>query len=316
MPSRVIRGEINSSESLSRVSPEADLTFRALIVAVDDYGRFDARPGVLKATLFPLRDTFTPERIMRWVIELANEGCVDLYEVGGRPFLSLTGWEKHRGASKRGTSSKYPENKAPRGSAEIRGNPGDPGDPSESRESGVESRESGVESRGGCKGVDVSLGREAPRSEPAAAGAGEPARPTTKATRKAKSTAPDDLDPEQKRDLLRWVREKQPEAEPELRQLVDACLDHFRASGKPMADWTAVCRTWIRNRRRFEPRPAARERPQTFDEIRVSNTKQAAREAMALWEARQEELHVREQLEGGPRNEAHLAHPPVPRARH
>jgi hypothetical protein len=56
VPSRVIRGEINSSDSLSRVSLGADLTFRALIVAVDDYGRIDARPAMLKAALFPVRD--------------------------------------------------------------------------------------------------------------------------------------------------------------------------------------------------------------------------------------------------------------------
>jgi len=108
VPARVVRGEINASESLSRVSPEADLTFRALIVAVDDFGRFDARPAILKATLFPLRSAFTPEKIMRWVRELAEEGCIDLYEVDARPFLALTGWEKHRGEARRTAKSRYP----------------------------------------------------------------------------------------------------------------------------------------------------------------------------------------------------------------
>jgi len=50
MPSRVVRGDINASDSLSRVSLEADLTFRALLVAVDDYGRLDARPAFLLMT--------------------------------------------------------------------------------------------------------------------------------------------------------------------------------------------------------------------------------------------------------------------------
>ena len=144
MPARVVRGEINSSESLSRVSMEAELTFRALICAVDDYGRFDARPKALKAALFPLRDECTAARIFAWVMELHTEGCVQVYDVDGRAYLQLTGWEKHRGTSKRGQSSKYPEMLAPGESPEIRGNPGDP---SESRESGIGSRESRIDNQ-------------------------------------------------------------------------------------------------------------------------------------------------------------------------
>ena len=72
MPSRVIRGEINSSRSLSRVSLEADLTFRALIVAVDDYGRCDADPLMLKALLYPRREEVTAKKARAWVDENRN----------------------------------------------------------------------------------------------------------------------------------------------------------------------------------------------------------------------------------------------------
>ena len=127
MPSRVIRSEINRSESLSRVSPCAELTFRALLTEVDDYGRFDARPKALKAALFPLRDEFTAEMIFAWVTELHADGCVRIYTgTDQREYLQLSGWEKHRGSAKRAERSKYPDSLAPGDSPEIRGIFGDP----------------------------------------------------------------------------------------------------------------------------------------------------------------------------------------------
>lgn len=146
MPSRVIRGEINSSASLSRVSIGAELTFDRLITAVDDYGRFDARPVILKAGLFPVRDAATPKKIAGWVAELAREGCVRLYEVGGRPYLAMTAWEKHRGKGRRGTESKFPE--PPETHSPASEESSDPleihGDPPGGRGSGDEKRGTGV----------------------------------------------------------------------------------------------------------------------------------------------------------------------------
>ena len=120
---------------------EADLTFRALICAVDDYGRIDARPAALKATLYPMRDAVTPAKVEKWIAELVSEGCAVLYWIESKPILQLTGWEKHRGNSKRSIASKYPEMQAPGDSPDARGIPGDP---LGSRESGVDTRESGV----------------------------------------------------------------------------------------------------------------------------------------------------------------------------
>lgn len=139
MPARVVRSEINASESLSRVSLMADLTFRALIVAVDDFGRIDGRLPLVKAALFPLRDEVSLKKLDAWLDELAAgpDAPITRYIVDGRPYIALTGWEMHRGKSRRGTTSKCPE-PLPRKSEEVHVNP--PG----SRESGVENRESGV----------------------------------------------------------------------------------------------------------------------------------------------------------------------------
>lgn len=111
MPARVIRGEINASDSLARVSIGADLMFRALLVAVDDYGRFDARPQILRARLFPMRESLTSAEVAGWLAELtAGEAPpVALYEADGKPLLYLTGWRKHRSNSRRAKASLFPE---------------------------------------------------------------------------------------------------------------------------------------------------------------------------------------------------------------
>jgi len=109
MPSRVIKGEINASDSLSRVSIEAELTFRAILLACDDYGRFDGRTSVLKAALFPLRDEMDPKRIEACVAELWREGCIVRFVNRGRPYLACANWERHRAKGRRGTTSKYPD---------------------------------------------------------------------------------------------------------------------------------------------------------------------------------------------------------------
>jgi len=91
------------------------------------------------------------------------------------------------------------------------------------------------------------------------------ARPAAENKRKrpSKSQAPSDLDSAQKTALLAWVRAKQPTHEPQIRELVDACLEYHRGRGTPMADWVAACQTWIRRSRTMngnQPNsPAARQ---------------------------------------------------------
>ncbi|MEM7233062.1 MAG: hypothetical protein AAF517_12835 [Planctomycetota bacterium] len=156
MPSRVIRGDINESESLATVSIEAELAFRALLMAADDFGRMDARPRKLKAALFPMRDEATPQRIVAWLKELAGipDPPIRFYSVDGREFLECVNWEAHRSKARRGAQSKYPDpppmSKAS-GQVALPGFRGDPrgsaensGDPRGSAETGREGAVEGV----------------------------------------------------------------------------------------------------------------------------------------------------------------------------
>ena len=76
MPTRVVRGELNESRSLSGVSLLAELAFVKLILACDDFGRLDARSSVLKARLFPARDSVTPGKLVAAIMELGCDGVL------------------------------------------------------------------------------------------------------------------------------------------------------------------------------------------------------------------------------------------------
>lgn len=78
--------------------------------------------------------------------------------------------------------------------------------------------------------------------------AAKPAPPQA-SSRTRKSQAPDALSDEQWCRLASWVASKEPWAADRLTELVEACLGHFKASGKPMVDWVLTIENWIRNER-------------------------------------------------------------------
>lgn len=106
MPNRMIKDSIHTSE---KVNAMTDFQFRLwinLIAYVDDYGRGDARPAVIRGTCFPLRERLTNKDIENALMGLAGIGCVGLYEVDGRPYLYFPNWEQHQ--TIRNKRSKFP----------------------------------------------------------------------------------------------------------------------------------------------------------------------------------------------------------------
>jgi hypothetical protein len=67
-----------------------------LVTYVDDYGRGDARPAIIKGTVFPLRERITLKDIERGLLDLAGAGCVILYKVDGKPYLYFPKWDSHQ----------------------------------------------------------------------------------------------------------------------------------------------------------------------------------------------------------------------------
>ncbi len=106
MPNRIIKDSIHTSEKLNMLT---DFQFRlwvSLITYVDDYGRGDARPAVIRGTCFPLRERITNKDIDAALMVLADTGCVSLYKVDGKPYLCFPTWQSHQ--SIRNVRSKYP----------------------------------------------------------------------------------------------------------------------------------------------------------------------------------------------------------------
>ena len=107
MPTRLIRDSICKSESIDELTWFEEVFFYRLIVICDDYGRYDARPKILKADMFPLKDGVTLTQIEKALNKLSTVGMVQVYEYDQKPFLQLITWEKYQNV--RNHKSKYPQ---------------------------------------------------------------------------------------------------------------------------------------------------------------------------------------------------------------
>lgn len=106
MPNRIIKESTFTSDRISQLT---DFEFRlwvGLLTYVDDAGRGDARPAIIKGRIFALRDRVTLKEVDEAVHGLAAKGCVSLYTVGGRPYLWFPTWGKHQRV--RDVKPKYP----------------------------------------------------------------------------------------------------------------------------------------------------------------------------------------------------------------
>lgn len=107
MPNRIIKESLCSSEKIASLS---DFEFRlwvGLITQVDDAGRGDARPAIIKGRVFPFRERLSIKDIDAALQDLAAKGCVSLYTVDGKPYFLFPGWVKHQRI--RDCKPKYPE---------------------------------------------------------------------------------------------------------------------------------------------------------------------------------------------------------------
>ena len=68
--------------------------FYRLLVVCDDYGYADARPAILKAQCFPLKESVKPADIERWLQSLAGRGLIARYLKDSKPYLAVNRWEQ------------------------------------------------------------------------------------------------------------------------------------------------------------------------------------------------------------------------------
>lgn len=90
---RTVKPEFWTSETLSTVSAEACLLAVALLNYCDDEGYFNARPELIKAACFPIRNT---PPIRRLLVELSTIGYVQLVERSSKTIGLVTGFREHQ----------------------------------------------------------------------------------------------------------------------------------------------------------------------------------------------------------------------------
>jgi len=106
MPNRIIKESIRTSDTLNQLSWFEEVCWYRLIVSCDDYGRMDARPAILRATMFPLNESVTTKSLMSALDKMASIGLVVPYEVNGKPYVYLSSWGEHQRV--RDSKEKYP----------------------------------------------------------------------------------------------------------------------------------------------------------------------------------------------------------------
>lgn len=104
MPTRYLKPGVRDSEAIDNLSPQAEILFYRLLVTVDDFGRFDARPAMIKAQCFPIKDSISISKCKDLLDELNNKGLIYIYEAGGKLTLMMCKWDN----VPRAKESKYP----------------------------------------------------------------------------------------------------------------------------------------------------------------------------------------------------------------
>lgn len=105
MPTRYLKPGICDSEAIDRCSPLAETLFYRLLVNVDDYGRLDARPAVVRSKCFPLKDSINNNDTLNLLIELQDCGLIVLYKSNDCVYLQMLKWDN----APRSKESKFPE---------------------------------------------------------------------------------------------------------------------------------------------------------------------------------------------------------------
>lgn len=104
MPTRYLKPGIRDSELIDGLSPMAEVLFYRLLVTVDDFGRFDARPAMIKSQCFPIKEKTTPKHCEDALKELCESGLVMVYVVDGKPYVQILKWDN----VPRSKESKFP----------------------------------------------------------------------------------------------------------------------------------------------------------------------------------------------------------------
>jgi hypothetical protein len=105
MPNRILREGILTSERIAGLGWPAEVFYRRLMSVVDDFGRYWAKPELLRAGCYPLHlDRVGNSDIGKWLDACRKAALVRTYTVAGKEYLELLDFRQQV----RAKESKYP----------------------------------------------------------------------------------------------------------------------------------------------------------------------------------------------------------------
>lgn len=113
MPNRIIREGYLDSPRVALLDAMAERFYFRMFLVVDDQGRIENRPELLKSWCFPVREDIRSADVTRWIAACEKAGLILAYEVNGRRYIEL---QEFRQRTR--TASKCPD---PPGMSDARG---------------------------------------------------------------------------------------------------------------------------------------------------------------------------------------------------
>lgn len=116
MPTRLVREGYLSSAAVDQLDAQAERFYFRMYLVVDDYGRFEFRPELLKSQCFPVKTAVRVSDISRWTAACVRAGLVVIYEHDDRQYIQILKFQQR---TRHG--SKYP---SPPGDSPVTDNDG------------------------------------------------------------------------------------------------------------------------------------------------------------------------------------------------
>ena len=93
MPTRYLKPGVRDSDAINKLSALAETLFYRLLVTVDDFGRADARPAMVKAQCFPIKEEVTSAKCAELLVELSTCGLIVTYLANEKSCLQILKWD-------------------------------------------------------------------------------------------------------------------------------------------------------------------------------------------------------------------------------
>lgn len=100
MPNRIIREGILTSQRVNSLDWSEEVFFRRLLSVVDDYGRCEAHPALLRASLYPLQlDKVREVTVEKFLAATVAARLVQVYTVDEKRFLQVLNFRQQTRSS-------------------------------------------------------------------------------------------------------------------------------------------------------------------------------------------------------------------------